>query len=152
MKQTLSAVWSSSRRDSRPAVAAMWALVVLSVLTIVMAAITWQVLAGRRFLERRQNQMQAVWLARSGFELAATRLLSNQAGEESLQLTAEWEVHVQVQRDSSSPDIYSVTSEARYPTNGNGLVVRSLTRRLRRVVEEDRVRMEVVVAAPGNRD
>jgi type II secretory pathway pseudopilin PulG len=152
MRPARSSACRPSRRDSRPAVAAMWALVVLSVLTIVMASITWQVLAGRRWLERRQNQMQAVWLARSGLEVAATRLLSNRAGEEFLQLTPESEVHIRVQRDSGSPDTYSVTSESRYPTSGNALVVRSLTRRLRRVAETDRVRVEVIVAASGNAD
>jgi len=124
----------------------MWTLVVLSVLTVLMAVITWQVLANRRWLDRRQNQMQSVWLARSGLELAATRLLSNPAGYtgESLQLIPESEIRIEVQRDSDSANSYSVTSEARYPTSGKAVVVRSLTHRLRRVTEKDGVRVEVV--------
>ena len=99
-----------------------------------------------RWLDRRQNQMQAVWLARSGLELAATRLLSNPAGYsgESYQLIPESEIRIQVQRDSDSANSYSVTSEARYPTSGTAVVVRSLTRRLRRVTGKEGVRVEVV--------
>jgi len=124
----------------------MWMLVVLSVLTVLMAVITWQVLANRRWLDRRQNQMQAVWLARSGLELAATRLLSNPAGYsgESLQLIPESEIRIEVQRGSDSANSYSVTSEARYPASGKAVVVRSLTRRLRRVTGKEGVRVEVV--------
>jgi hypothetical protein len=146
MKQALSATWRSSRPDSRHAVATMWALVVLSVLSVVMATITWQVLANRRWLDRRQNQIQSVWLARAGLELVATQLLNKPAGYtgESVQLLPESEIRIQVQRESDSPNTYSVTSEARYPTGGNTMVKRSLTRRLRLVTEKDRVRVEVV--------
>jgi type II secretory pathway pseudopilin PulG len=149
MKQTRPAAGRLSRHDSRPAVATMWMLVVLSVLTVLMAVITWQVLANRRWLDRRQNQMQAIWLARSGLELAATRLLSNPAGYtgEFLQLIPESGIRIEVQRDSDSANSYSVTSEARYPTSGKAVVVRLLTRRLRRVTEKDGVRVEVVAAA-----
>ena len=141
MKQTLLATWHSSRPGSRHAVATMWTLVVLSVLTVIMATITWQVLASRRWLDRRQNQIQSVWLARAGLELAATQLLNKPAGYtgESLQLIPESELRIKVQKESDSPNTYSVTSEARFPTGSQAVVVRSLTRRLRLVREKDQV-------------
>jgi hypothetical protein len=124
----------------------MWTLVVLSVLTVMMATITWQVLANRRWLDRRQNQIQSVWLARAGLEWAATRLLNNPVGYagESLQLIPESDIRIKVLKESNSPNTFSVTSEARYPNGSNAVVVRSLTRRLRLVMENDRLRLEVV--------
>src|SRR5438132_12931186 len=106
---------------SRRAVATIWALVVLSILTLLIATISWQVFASRRWLERREHQIQAAWLARSGLELAANRLLLNPAGsaKEPVPLIAEWEVRIELQRDEDSPNIYVVTSEARYPAAGD---------------------------------
>jgi type II secretory pathway pseudopilin PulG len=147
MKTAPLATRCSWRPDSRNAVATMWMLVVLSVLTVLIATMTWQILASRRWLDRRQNQIQSEWLARAGLELAATRLLmSNSAGYagESLQLIPDSEIRLHVQKESDSPNTYSVTSEARYPTDSKSLVVRSVTRRLRLVREKEQVRVEVV--------
>jgi hypothetical protein len=135
-----------SRNTPRRGVAAIWALVVLSVLTTVLAATTWQVMAGRRLLDRRQDQLQAAWLARAGVELAAARLLTNPAGYkgESLELIPGSQIRIEVRSEPGSPDIFLVTSEARKPKDGSRPVVRSVTHRLRRSTEKDRARIEVL--------
>lgn len=127
----------------RSGIAAIWVLVVVAALTAVVAIITSEFMAGRRELERRQHQLQAQWLARSGVERAAARLLSDPTGYggESVALIPGARVRIEV---SEGPTLYRVTSEARYPAEGPGMVVRTETRRLKRVVEKDRVRIEVL--------
>src|SRR3990167_3215890 len=66
-----------ANRQPRRGMALIWALVVLAMTSFMIASITWQVLAHRRFLEHRQHRLQAQWLARSGLEIAAARLLDN---------------------------------------------------------------------------
>jgi hypothetical protein len=119
------------------------ALVVVSALV---ATAGWHVLLNRRLAERREHQLQAGWLARAGLELAAARLLGDPEGYagESAEPVARSLVRVTVQREKGSPDTFRVVSEARYPTDARGVVVRELTRRLRRVSEGGRVRLEVL--------
>src|SRR5947209_15036057 len=85
MRPAQSAPQGPSGRGTRRAIATLWMLVVLAVLTAVLGTITWQHLTARRLLDQRHKQLQAAWLARAGVELAAARLLSNPAdytGEE----------------------------------------------------------------------
>jgi hypothetical protein len=79
----------------------MWMVVVLAVLTAVVGAITWQHLTARRLLDQRHQQLQAVWLARAGLELAAARLLADPAGytEESVALLPEAQVRITVRSE-----------------------------------------------------
>src|SRR5437879_6089497 len=95
--------WPSGR-GTRRAVAALWMLVVLAVLTTVLATTTWQHLTARRLLDQRHKQLQAAWLARAGVELAAARLLSNPAEytEDVATLLPGAQVHVTVQREQGS--------------------------------------------------
>jgi type II secretory pathway pseudopilin PulG len=140
----------SSRPPGRRGAAAVWALVVLAVLAATTAAVTAQLLANRRWLDQRHNQLQAAWLARAGAELAAARLLTDPSGYtgEAVEPIPASQVRVDVHREPGSPDTFRVTSEARYPTDGQVVVLRSVERRLRRTVANDRVRIEVLADAP----
>jgi hypothetical protein len=123
-------------------------LVILFVLGSLMALITWQSLAGRRALDRRQNEIQAVWLARAGIELAAARLLTNPTGYtgESVELIPGSQIKIEVRSEQEEPNTYVVSSEVHYSSDLPHLVIRSLTSRFRRVVDKDRARLEIVVS------
>jgi hypothetical protein len=120
----------------------MAVLITLGVLSMLMVTITWQIVANRRVLERRQNQAQATWLARSGIELGAAHLLASAAYTgEVLEIIPEAKVDIQVERIKETPDAYVIISEARYPSEGTGQVVRSVTRHFRRVMEKGKVQL-----------
>jgi hypothetical protein len=122
------------------------AVVALAIVAVVMAAITWQCLAARRLVEHRQQQLQAEWLARAGVELAADRLLTDPAGYrgESVEpIPGAW-VRIEVRADPAAADVFRVTSEARFPADGRGAVLRSATRSFRRTTRDKQVRLEVV--------
>ena len=129
----------------RRGLAAVWALVVLAVITILMTLITWQSLAGLRQADRRDHQLQAEWLARSGLELATARLLADDDFKgETLEPVPRSRVTITVETKPDAPGVFHVTSEARYPAEGRLSVVRTATREVRRVVEKERVRIEVI--------
>lgn len=131
--------------SSRRGLAAIWALVVLAVLTVTMTLITWQSLAGLRQADRRDHQLQADWLARSGLELAAARLLAAADFKgETLEPVPRSRVTISVEAKADAPGLIRVTSEARYPIEGRLSVVRAATRVFRRVVEKERIRIEVI--------
>jgi hypothetical protein len=133
----------------RQGLAAIWALVILAVITVLMTLITWQGLAGLRQAERREHQLQADWLARSGLELAAARLLAaDDFKGETFEPVPRSRVTITVETKPDSPGFVRVTSEARYPVEGRLSVVRTATRVFRRVADKERVRVEVV-PSPG---
>lgn len=139
------------KANSRHAAALIEALVALAAASVLMGTITWQVLANRRLVEHRQHQQQSQWLARAGVELAADRLLSG-AGEyrgENLSPVPKSELKIAVHPEPGKKGVYRVVSEARYPTDIKESVARSETRRLRRMLDGDRVRVEVVVDGPA---
>lgn len=86
-------------QSSRRGVAIIWLLTVLVILTALISAVTWQHVAGRRWTEGRQRQLQAQWLARAGVELAVSQLLVEGKGYSvtSTTLLPGWEVAVTVQ-------------------------------------------------------
>jgi hypothetical protein len=139
-------------RAHRRGVATVWMLIVLAVLSALLTAITWQHLSGRRTLDQRQKQLQAVWLARAGVELAAARLLSNPAEykAESLSLFPGSEVRLTVRTEPNMPNTFVVTSEAHYRTDEPQPVTRVLTRQFRRVVDKERVRLEHAGQEPAS--
>jgi type II secretory pathway pseudopilin PulG len=106
----------------------MWALVVITVLALVSATAIWQMSAGRRALERRQNALQALWLARSGAELAAERLMAkaDYTGE-SIELIPDSGLRIAVEKVPAEKDSYRIRCESRYPASGPGSVGRALT-------------------------
>jgi hypothetical protein len=121
-------------------------VVALTVVASLSAAVTWQCLASRHLLDSRQHQLQAEALARAGVELAAGRLLADPAGYkgESAELIPGSLVRVEVRPDPASADVFRVTSEARFPRDGRGVVGRSVTRTFRRTTRDKQVRLEVV--------
>jgi hypothetical protein len=121
-------------------------VVALAVVSVVSAAVTWQCLASRRLLDRRQHQLQAESLARAGVELAADRLLTDPAGYrgESVELIPGAQVRIEVRADEGAADVFRVTSEARFPKDGRDSVRRSARRSFRRTSKGGQVRLEVV--------
>ena len=140
------------RRPPRAGIAVLWALIVLGVLGVMSAAAAWQFSTARRVLERRQHRLQALWLARSGCELAAARLLADPdvyTGEEVAPVP-ESQVRITVRKDPARPDTYQVRCEAHYPVTGPGEVGLSLTRTATRRAGGAGVRVEL--ADPGEGD
>jgi hypothetical protein len=120
-------------------------LAILAVISVFMMTITAQLLSNRRTVEHRGQQLQAAWLARAGIERACSRLLSDPAKYtgESIELMPNSQVRIEVQPDSKSKDTFVVTSEASYPSDNPHGVRRLLTRRLHRVSDGPRARIEV---------
>ena len=133
--------------QSRRGIALMGTLVALLILSLMMTAVVWQIMATRRTLEHREYELQAVWLARAGAELAAAHLLANPSGYsgEVVELIPGSSVSVEVRSEDSSSDTFRITSEARYPAQAVGGVVRSVTRHYRRQVDGERVRLQVML-------
>jgi type II secretory pathway pseudopilin PulG len=133
--------------------ASLWAIVTLVLLGVLLALITTQFLAVRRLVAHREQQVQAMWLARSGLELAATRLQAGTAGYkgETVEILPGSSVLIDVKKDSRVPNTYLITSEARYPADGTDRVVRSLTRHVRRVSGKDGARLEIVTALEADK-
>src|SRR5262245_47398239 len=67
----------TTRQHSRAGVATIWVLVVLSALVAVIATTTSTYVMVRRAQRNREYKLQSEWLARSGIELAAARLLAD---------------------------------------------------------------------------
>jgi type II secretory pathway component PulK len=121
-------------------------LVVLSVVSITAVAVGWQLVANRRHDSVRRNQMQAVWLAQSGVELAIDRLLSDPAKYrgETVDLLSQGQVRIKIEREPGPVQLFTIVSEARYPMEAPTPVARSITRLVRRKVEDGKARIEVV--------
>jgi len=130
----------------RPGLMTMWALIILTFLSMLLVLTTTQLVASRTTLDRRQNRLQALWLARSGQELAVARLLDKPAGYkgESVEIVPDSKVLIEVKAQPDAKDVFVVTSEAHYPLEGHDKGLLSLTRRYRRVVEKDKARLEVL--------
>jgi type II secretory pathway component PulK len=122
-------------RSRRRGSALLVLIVVLTLLGIVLSAIAVQIVSTRRILSRREHQLQATWLARSGAEVTASKWLNdpkNYRGED-LAVIPESQVKVVVKVEGGR---VVVKSEARYPLDqGSHAIVRTVERRYR-VVEE----------------
>jgi hypothetical protein len=112
--------------QARPGVACILAVAILAILAIIMATVFAQGLRGRRMGDRRNEQLQTLWLARSGVEVAIARLL-----EEPLYTGGDIRpvpnsvITVKVHRHG---DRYAVASEARYAVESSAPLVRRLKR------------------------
>ena len=126
-------------------------LVTLAVISILLGTITLQIVLSRKTVERRANQLQALWLARAGVEIAAAQLLggSEDYAGQTLELIPGGRVRVEVKREQGLVD---VTSEATYPADSTQPVVRTARRLYRRVATGDGTRLEVVPAPAGEDD
>jgi hypothetical protein len=113
---------------------------------VVVELLTIQTVTSIRQADHRHYQIQALWLARSGVESAAARLLANPANYrgETRAIIPKSLVRIDVLNDSAKPDIFQITCEARYPTDAREAVLRSQTLRFRRVTEKNKVRLEAI--------
>jgi hypothetical protein len=136
---------AASDFSPRRGVALVIVLAILSMMSLFMMTITAQILSNRRTVEHRGQQLQAALLARAGIERACTRLLSDPAKYrgESIELMPNSQLHIEIQPDPKSKDTFLVTSEAFYPADNPHGVKRLLARRLHRVSDGSRVRIEV---------
>jgi len=150
MKSQISNFESQIRKPAgRPrGLSIMAAVVTLVILSLLMSAIAWQLLANRRMLDHREYQLQADLLARAGIEHAAARLLANPDGYtgETLQLIPLSSVTVELNAESGSPGVFRVTSSARYPIDAADYVNRSVTRKFTRRVDGSNVELQSVAS------
>ena len=134
----------NARHSARPGIAVMWALVILTVLALVSATAVWQMSAGRRALERRQNGLQALWLARSGAELAAERLMANADYScESIALVMDSDLRIAVEKDPAAKDACRIRCESHYPAAGPGSMGKVLIWKATRRNESAGVKLEL---------
>lgn len=138
-----------TRLRPRRGTALILVLVILAVVGTVVATTAAQVHTGRLAVERRANQLQAAWLARSGVELACARLLAAPAGYggESVEPVPGGRVRIEVRPDGGGLRGFRVESEARYPADSSNVVLRRAACWVRRVADGGGVRLEVRPAA-----
>lgn len=140
---------TSSRKrgiSARHGISCAWALVVLSVLTVMLAVASQGMLFNRQSLHRRHDQLQASWLARSGVELAAARLLEDSKAftEETTELLPGSRLRIEVQEDQKKPGTWVVNAKASLPPEGRSQSVCTITRRFERIVDKDKVNLKCV--------
>lgn len=124
-------------------------VVALGIVSLVLGSITVQIAVSRKAAARREEQVQAHWLARAGLEIAAARLLAapDAYRGESVEVVPGSVVRIEVRRDR---DTILVTSEATSPSDSTQPVVRAATRTYRPAGSGTARRLEVV--APPGRD
>ena len=124
----------------------MAAVVTLAILSLMISATAWQILANRRMLHHRRYELQSAWLARSGVERARARLLATPTGYdgETVEMIPLSRVRIEVKPEPDSPDTFLIASEARYPTDATDVVVRSVSRRFKRQVDGKVVTLELL--------
>ncbi|HYH65820.1 MAG TPA: hypothetical protein VD866_14070 [Urbifossiella sp.] len=133
-----------TRAVGRRGVAAVWALVVVAVVSGLTAAAAARMYAARRHAASHRDRVQAEWLARAGYELAVDRLLAadGYTGETATPIPGG-EVTVEVRPDPNAKGVYRVTSAARFPTTGRA-VAAQVERAVRRADGPDGVRVTPV--------
>jgi type II secretory pathway component PulK len=128
-------------------VALMAVVVTLVILALMMSAVAWQMVASGRVLLHRHYELQAGWLARSGIEHAAARLLEqpSEYRGETLHPIELSTVNIDVTYLADS-HTYRVRSEARYPIDLAAFVMRTQTRIFKRVVDGKTVRLDCIAS------
>jgi hypothetical protein len=133
-------------RRRRRGTAAIWVLVVLAFVSTMSLTAVGRFGNARRALDAYTHRAQAEWLARSGVELAAARLLADPDGYsgETVKPLPRSEVRIVVRKDPAERNVYRVECEARYPTDVTRVVVRVVNRSLKRVDGPKGTRIEFV--------
>src|SRR5262245_58002910 len=99
----------------RRGVALMAAIVTMVILSLMMSAIAWQIIACGRVLQHREYELEAESLARAGIEFAAARVLENpESYQEVLEPIERASVTIEVRHEPSQPDTYRISCMARY--------------------------------------
>ncbi len=141
----------SGRVPPRRGFASVWTLVVLAVVSALLGTVAAQLLTNRRELDRQQERTRSLWLARSGVELAAGRLLTDPDGYkgETVEVVPGSRVRVEVRAEAPGTNVYHVTSAALHPGATGGPAAYTLSRRFKRTAEGGKVRLEGVAPAPA---
>jgi type II secretory pathway component PulK len=136
-------------RSPRRGLSIMWALVMIIVLAMMAATATWQCMAGRTGIDQRQHRLETLWLARSGTELAAERLLSNSdyVGE-TVALTPGTACVITVSKEADGR--FRIHSVARSPESGPGSVSREITRFATKTGEPPEIKLDLETANQNN--
>ncbi len=131
------------RAKVRSGAAAIWALLVLAAVSALSAAAIGQVVIARRQIDAYQNQIQAEWLARSGYELAVARILADPGYTgETITPIKGGAVKIVVRKEAGANAPYVVESEARYSAGERHSVVRTVRRTVKRIASADGVSVE----------
>ena len=140
---------SRPRATPRSGMVSVWVLIVLAIVTSLSAAALLQMSHVRKQVDGGRNRAQAEWLARSGYELAVGRLMTNPDGStgETVTLVPEGEVAITVRKHPRKKDVFQVECEARYQPAPNRIVVR-IRRAVHRQEGPDGVRAETVPDEP----
>jgi hypothetical protein len=130
------------KKRTRSAVAAVWAVVVLAMVSSFLTIVTLDLMRSRRVLDRRQDQLQVRWLARSGLELAAASLLAAPADYdgETVKPLPGGEVRITV--EPVELDAWIITSAATWQREGSAAVRHTMTRSYHLRIDGDRARLE----------
>ena len=131
----------------RKGVAAVWALVVLAVVSAMSAAAVGQFAIARRQVDVHRNQLQAEWLARSGYELAVARILADpkEYTGETVTPIPKGDVKISVKKDSEMNGGFKVECEARYPVGEKGMVIRTAHHVVKRVAGPNGVQIKALI-------
>jgi hypothetical protein len=121
-------------------------LALLAVLSGVLVSITFTTVSQRQSVQERHHRLQAEWLARSGLEIAAARILEKPVPftEEYSDQAADGKVRIVVEETGKAE--FTVTSDAEVGRERDTAVLRSMTRHFRRTEASGGVRLEVVTA------
>ena len=123
----------------------VFALVVLAVIGVLLSESARNAIAIRRMLETRQNQLQSAWLARSGVELAAARLIeSSKYQGEVIELIPNGSVRITIENKSEAGDQYAIKCEAHFPATGPDSMMVTAERTFRRTQEGASAKLEFV--------
>jgi len=130
------------RRTTRQGVALLFVLVVFAVISVMLTESARHAGACRKFLEIRNNQLQAAWLTRAGAEWAADRLLNDKKYEgETVDLTAGGRVIIKV--EGTGMDEFRIRCGAKYPMDGVRPVSLETTRIARRITQDGKTRIDL---------
>ncbi len=140
---------ASTRPLVRSGAAAVWALVVLTLVSGFTVVAATRAAQTRKKVDREQALAQAVWLARSGVELAIDRLLTNLDGYtgETVSPVRGGEIQIVVRKHLKKADVYEIESKGRFRSGVDNVLQSSRsTVKLQRVAGGSRA--EVVPDEP----
>jgi hypothetical protein len=134
----------SIANKSRRGVALVMALVLIAVLSLILGVVTLQVVSERKLIHDRQRHLQAAWLARSGVELAAARLLKSPDGFKAIEEKLLADAKVAITVEKTDKGLYTVSVEAEVGPEEEKLSTSTANVRLRRIENEGRMRIQIV--------
>lgn len=130
-------------RHPRAGAAVIWALVVLSAITLLSVGLGRLYVLSRRTTLEQEHKAQAFWLARGGVEIAAEKLLASADYKgETLMPVPGAELAITVAADPASPGQFTITSQARFPVDGPETAKQIVRAVMKRSGEPGHVRLD----------